>query len=78
MRCDRDGVDFALGREGDNQDPRYLRDLLLYRLTLEADRAVEESPLSKREFIRRLRTSPAQVLDRDVDLVVRAKSSDAR
>jgi len=43
-----------------NQDPGYLRDLLLYRLTLEAQRRVEESPLSKREIIRRLGTSATQ------------------
>ncbi len=44
-----------------NQDPGYLRDLLLYRLTLEAQKRVEESSLSKREIIRRLGTSPAQL-----------------
>ena len=33
-----------------NQDPTYLRDLLLYRLTLEAKKRVAESPLSKREI----------------------------
>jgi len=43
-----------------NQDPNHLRDLLLYRLTLEAQRRVDASPLSKREIIRRLGTSPAQ------------------
>lgn len=43
-----------------NQDPGYMRDLLLYRLTLEAKRQVDESPLAKREIIRRLGTSPAQ------------------
>lgn len=43
-----------------NRDPRYLRDLLLYKLTLEAQDRVENSPLSKREIIRRLGTSPAQ------------------
>ncbi|MGH8545338.1 MAG: hypothetical protein ACREX3_17270 [Gammaproteobacteria bacterium] len=43
-----------------NQDPAYLRNLLLYRLTLEAQKRVNASPLSKREIIRRLRTSPAQ------------------
>ena len=37
-----------------NQDPTYLRDLLLYRLTLEAQKRVAESPLSKREIVRRL------------------------
>jgi len=43
-----------------NRDPRYMRDLLLYKLTLIAGQRVESSPLSKRELIRRLRTSPAQ------------------
>ncbi|OLD32521.1 MAG: hypothetical protein AUI49_02870 [Candidatus Rokubacteria bacterium 13_1_40CM_2_68_13] len=59
----------ASGREGTvhvdevleyNQDPDYLRDLLLYRLTLEAQKRVDTSPLSKREIIRRLGTSAAQ------------------
>ena len=44
-----------------NKDPAYLRDLLLYKLTLEAQKQVEKSPLSKRELIRRLNTSPAQL-----------------
>jgi hypothetical protein len=43
-----------------NQDPGYLRDLLLYRLTLEVQKRVENSPLSKRELIRRLGTSATQ------------------
>jgi hypothetical protein len=43
-----------------NRDPAYMRDLLLYKLTLEARRRVPRSPLSRREMIRRLRTSPAQ------------------
>ena len=43
-----------------NQDPRYLRDALLYKLTLEAQRRVEASPLAKREIIRRLGTSATQ------------------
>lgn len=104
----REGFTYVLesGREGTihieqvleyNQDPGYLRDLLLYKLTIEAQRRVDASPLSKREMIRRLGTSPAQfyrlldqtnyrksvdqllfllqVLDYDVDLVVRAKSA---
>ena len=80
-----------------NQDPNYLRDLLLYRLTLEAQKRIDESPLSKREIVRRLGTSAAQlyrlldqtnyrksvdqlvcllqVLECDVDLVVRAKTA---
>ncbi len=80
-----------------NRDPTYIRELLLYRLTLEAQRRLEVSPLSKREVIRRLGTSATQlyrlldqtntrksidkllslleVLDCEVDLVVRAKSA---
>jgi hypothetical protein len=103
-----EGLTYVLrsGREGTvhiedvleyNQDPDYLRDLLLYRLTLEAQKAVAATPLARREIIRRLGTSPAQlyrlldqtnyrksvdqvlrllqVLDRDVELVVRVKSA---
>jgi hypothetical protein len=43
-----------------NQDPHYLRDKLLYKLTIEAQKRVEASPLSKREIIRRLGTSATQ------------------
>jgi len=43
-----------------NQDPDYLRDLLLYKLTLEAQKRVRASRLSKRELIRRLDTSASQ------------------
>jgi hypothetical protein len=43
-----------------NKDPDHLRDQLLYSLTLEAQKRVEASPLSRREIIRRLRTSAAQ------------------
>jgi hypothetical protein len=80
-----------------NQDPDYLRNLLLYRLTLEAQNRIAATSLAKREIIRRLGTSPTQlyrlldqtnyrksvdqmlrllqVLDCDVELVVRAKSA---
>ena len=43
-----------------NRDPRYMRDLLLYKLTLAAQQRVKKTSLSKRELIRRLGTSPAQ------------------
>lgn len=67
----REGFTFVLksGKEGTvhseqvleyNQDPHYLRDALLYKLTIEAQKRVEASPLSKREIIRRLRTSATQ------------------
>jgi len=58
-----------------NQDPSYLRDLLLYRLTLEAQARVAASPLSKREIARRLGTSAAQ-LYRLLDQTNYAKSID--
>ena len=68
----REGFTYVLesGREGTvhveqvleyNQDPRYLRDALLYKLTLEAQKRVKTSPLSKREIIRRLGTSATQL-----------------
>jgi len=67
----REGFTYVLksGREGTvhieqvleyNQDPDYLRDLLLYKLTIEAQKRVEASQLSKREIIRRLGTSATQ------------------
>ena len=43
-----------------NKDPDYLRDQLLYRLTLEAQKRVAASRLSRRELIRRLGTSATQ------------------
>jgi hypothetical protein len=44
-----------------NQDPGYLNEVLLHRLTVEAKKAVEESDLSKRELVRRLETSASQL-----------------
>jgi hypothetical protein len=80
-----------------NQDPNYMRDLLLYKLTLEAQKRIAAGPLAKREIVRRLGTSATQlyrlldqtnyeksvdqlvsllqILDCDVELVVRAKSA---
>lgn len=43
-----------------NQDPEYLKNQVLYLLTLEAARRVEASELSNRELIRRLGTSASQ------------------
>lgn len=68
----REGFTYALssGRSGTvhaeqvleyNRDPAYLRDRVLYRLTVEAQKLVETSPLSKREIVRRLDTSAAQL-----------------
>lgn len=44
-----------------NRDPGYEKELLLYELTLAAQKLVKESPLSKRELARRLGTSDAQL-----------------
>ena len=44
-----------------NEDPTYLRDLLVYKLTVEAKQRVEESGLSRRELARRLNTSVPQL-----------------
>jgi predicted XRE-type DNA-binding protein len=43
-----------------NEEPGYMRDLLLYNLTVQATKRLEKTTLSKREIIRRLSTSPAQ------------------
>ena len=80
-----------------NRDPNYLRDLMLYKLTVEAQTRMADSALSKREIVRRLGTSATQlyrlldqtnykksldqlvallqVLECDIDLVVRKKSA---
>ncbi len=44
-----------------NKDPSYLRDVLVYQLTLAAQRRVTGTSLSKREIVRRMGTSPAQL-----------------
>jgi len=44
-----------------NEDPTYLRDLLIYQLTVESRRRIDESGLSRRELARRLRTSVPQL-----------------
>jgi hypothetical protein len=78
------GFDLRSGRSGTvhveqvleyNQDPSYMRDLLLYKLTLEAQARVAASSLSKREIVRRLGTSAAQ-LYRLLDQTNYAKSID--
>jgi hypothetical protein len=43
-----------------NKDPNYLRDMLLYKLTIEAQKRVKAGNLSTREIIRRLGTSASQ------------------
>ena len=44
-----------------NEDPSYMAELALYRLTVEAKERFENSGLSAREVARLLRTSPAQL-----------------
>jgi predicted XRE-type DNA-binding protein len=44
-----------------SDDPEYMARLALHKLTVEARKRVEESPLSKREIMRRLGTSQAQL-----------------
>lgn len=58
-----------------NADPSYVRDRLLYQLTLEAQRELQQTNLSMREIIRRLGTSPAQFY-RLVDQTNYSKSID--
>jgi hypothetical protein len=67
----REGFSYVLtsGREGTvhaeqvldyNEDSDYLREALLYKLTVEAQKRLASSALSKREIIRRLGTSATQ------------------
>lgn len=42
------------------KDPDYLRKMLLYKLTLQAQKIIRARKLRKREIIRRLGTSPTQ------------------
>ncbi len=44
-----------------NEDPRYLQEVLLYKLTIEASRRIDSCGLSRREVMRRLGTSAAQL-----------------
>src|SRR5204862_7991653 len=44
-----------------NKDPRYLRDMLVYKLTIEAQRHIAAASVSKREIVRRLGTSATQL-----------------
>ena len=44
-----------------NKDPHFLRDALLYQLTIEAQSRLAVSPLSRREIMRRLGTSATQL-----------------
>jgi len=44
-----------------NEDPKYLADLLTYKLSIEAQRLIESSELSRRQVAKRLKTSVPQL-----------------
>jgi len=44
-----------------NEDPKYLADLLTYKLTLEAQEGIESCGLSMRQIAKRLKTSVPQI-----------------
>ena len=44
-----------------NEDPKYLADLLTYKLSLEARKLIESSELSRRQVAKRLKTSVPQL-----------------
>ncbi len=44
-----------------NEDPKYLADLLTYKLSLEAQKCVETSELSRRQMAKQLKTSVPQL-----------------
>ena len=44
-----------------NEDPKYLAELLTYKLSLEAQKRLETSGLSRRQLARRLKTSVPQL-----------------
>ena len=82
-----EGITYALrsGAEGSvhldafldyNMDPDFMRDTVLYRLSVEAQERLKASGLSKREVIRRLGTSASQ-LYRLLDQTNYDKSIDA-
>ncbi len=57
-----------------HEDPAYLNEVLLHRLTVEARKTIEHSDMPKRELVRRLGTSPSQ-LYRLLDPANSAKSA---
>lgn len=58
-----------------NRDPDFLRMIFLYELSVQAQKALKSSDLSKNEVCRRLKTSPSQ-LNRLLDQKNRKKSVD--
>lgn len=58
-----------------HRDPNLMRELLLYKMTLEAQKRLKQSRVSKREIIRRMETSPTQFY-RLIDQTFYGKSID--
>ncbi len=58
-----------------NEDPKHMRDLLLYDLTVEARRCMTARQVSKNEVLRRVNTSASQ-LSRLLDTTNKTKSLD--
>jgi hypothetical protein len=58
-----------------NEDPKYMRDLLLYNLTIEAQKCLKAGGQSKNEVLRRSKTSASQ-LARLLDATNKTKSLD--
>ncbi len=58
-----------------NEDPKYMRDLLLYRLTIEAQRCMSSHHVPKNELLRRIKTSASR-LSRLLDPTNKTKSLD--
>ena len=58
-----------------NEDPKYMRDLLLYRLTIEARRCMSSRQVHENELLRRIKTSASQ-LSRLLDPTNKTKSLD--
>lgn len=58
-----------------NEDPAYMRDLLLYELTIEANKCMAASGISRNEVLRRSKTSASQ-LARLLDVSNKSKSLD--
>jgi len=44
-----------------NSDPEYIRENILYNLTIEAQNIIKKGSISKRQISRHLKTSPAQL-----------------
>lgn len=85
LACEGITYRLASGEEGSavldqfldyNDDPEYVRDIMLYKMTLEAQAAVKASRLSKREIARRLGTSQSQ-LNRILDQTNYSKTMDS-